>query len=61
MGWVTEHFSEKIELLRLGSLVGEQTHNVQKPITINFYLPPQFDPRKLEERQSVGKKAFFAN
>ena len=59
VGAVTEHFREKNELLRLGSLVGKQTDNVQKPITIIFYLPQEFVLRKLEERQSVGKKGYF--
>ena len=59
MGAVTEHFREKNELLRLGSLVGKQTDNVQKPITIIFYLPQEFVLRKLEERQSGGKKGYF--
>ena len=57
---MTEHFREKNKLLRLGSLVGKQTDNVQKPITIIFYLPQEFVLRKLEERQSVGKKGYFS-
>ena len=39
--------------------MGKQTDNVQKPVTIIFYLPQEFVLRKLEERQSVGKKGYF--
>ena len=56
---VTEHFREKNQQIRLGSLVGKQTDNVQKPTTIIFYLPQEFVLRKLEERQSVEKKGYF--